>query len=94
LDAMQGIEKIGQKQYARYNVNDKPELWDLSVLVNIFHDHFESVFCKNCMPSFSSEQDFPPKAKAMLLTVKDIRNKRAHDGPISAREAYRFTDTV
>ena len=30
----------------------------------------------------------------MLLTVKDMRNKRAHDEPITARDAYRFTDTV
>lgn len=40
------------------------------------------------------EHDFPTKAKAMLLNIKDIRNKRAHDSPITGREAYRMADVV
>ena len=30
----------------------------------------------------------------MLLSIRDIRNKRAHDNPITARDAYRLADTV
>jgi hypothetical protein len=39
-------------------------------------------------------EDFNPqvKAKTLLLGIKDIRNKRAHDNPISAREVYRLSD--
>ncbi len=46
-DGMQGIEKADKKQFVKYKINDNPELWDLSVLINIFHDHFEHIFCKS-----------------------------------------------
>ena len=32
------------------------------------------------------------KAKTILLSIRDIRNKRAHDSPITAREVYRLSD--
>ena len=38
--------------------------------------------------------DFPIKARAMLLQIKEVRNKRAHDNPISARDAYRIIDII
>ena len=65
-------------------ITDKPEGWDLQALIAIFHDFHDSLFC----------DDFNPliKAKSLLLAIKDIRNKRAHDNPISAREVYRLTD--
>ncbi len=34
------------------------------------------------------------KSKAMLLQVKEVRNKRAHDNPITARDAYRIADII
>ena len=39
-------------------------------------------------------EDFIPtvKAKTLLLSIRDIRNKRAHDSPITAREVYRLAD--
>ncbi len=41
------------------------------------------------------DKDFEgSKAKPYLLAIKDIRNKRAHDQGITAREAYRLADTV
>ena len=27
-----------------------------------------------------------------MINIKDIRNKRAHDGPMTAREVYRLAD--
>ncbi|CDW76877.1 UNKNOWN [Stylonychia lemnae] len=82
-DSMQGIEKANQKRFVKYKIHDNPQLWDLSVLINIFYDHYEEIF----------SEDFPsPKAKTTLLNIKEIRNKRAHDSPINAREAYRLAD--
>lgn len=92
---MLGIEKVNQKQYFKNKINDNPELWDLSVLINIFHDHYESLFCNALKLLTYIEEDFSSiKAKPFLLSIKDIRNKRAHDSPITSREAHRLADTA
>ena len=65
-------------------ISDNHENWDLQALVAIFHDFHDSLF----------SDDFNPmvKAKSLLLAIKDIRNKRAHDNPMSGREVYRLAD--
>lgn len=32
------------------------------------------------------------RAKNLILGIRDVRNRRAHDNPISARENYRLSD--
>ena len=34
------------------------------------------------------------RAKAFLIQIKEVRNKRAHDKQMSAREAYRLADVA
>jgi DNA topoisomerase VI subunit A len=34
------------------------------------------------------------KSKTILLNIKDIRNRRAHDSPFNARDAYYLCDLV
>lgn len=65
-------------------ISENSESWDLQALVAIFHDFHDSLFV----------EDFNPmvKAKSLLLGIKDIRNKRAHDNPVSARDVYRLSD--
>eukprot|EP00347_Sterkiella_histriomuscorum_P010681 403375332 len=89
-DQMPGIEKIGQQQKNgnfKYHFKDNPEHWDMSVLITIFLDHYKLI---------PLEEDFPCilKARSLLFQIKDIRNKRAHDNPLTSGEAYRIADTV
>ena len=65
-------------------ISDNPDTWDLQALVAIFHDFHDSLFVEDFSPQV--------KAKTILLGIKDIRNKRAHDNPMSAREVYRLAD--
>lgn len=89
LDRMTGIESKGMKQYHGKNkIPSEPDQWDLLVLVNIFHDHYDYLFCK---PSaFTSVEQFfsNAKCKMYLLQIKDFRNRRAHDSTFSARDDY------
>jgi hypothetical protein len=77
-------------------IGDNPDVqWDLQVLISIFHDHHDSLFGKTYSPLIIClVEDFIPtvKAKTLLLSIRDIRNKRAHDSPITAREVYRLAD--
>jgi len=66
-------------------IGDNPDTqWDLQVLISIFHDHHDSLFVEDFVTTV--------KAKTILLSIRDIRNKRAHDSPITAREVYRLSD--
>lgn len=75
-------------------VSSQPEQWDLFTLISIFHDHFDTVFSKPTHSHGPLGNDFNqnPRAKAQLINIKDIRNKRAHDGPMTPREVYRLAD--
>lgn len=64
-------------------------------MISIFHDHHDSLFGKTYyLLIICIVEDFIPtvKAKTLLLSIRDIRNKRAHDSPITAREVYRLAD--
>ena len=77
-------------------IGDNPDTqWDLQVLISIFHDHHDSLFgIPIWLTYFCIVEDFVTtvKAKTILLSIRDIRNKRAHDSPITAREVYRLSD--
>ena len=84
-DVMKEVESALQRSRVPVvKISDSPEGWDLQALVAIFHDFHDSLFCDDFIPQV--------KAKSLLLGIKDIRNKRAHDNPMTAREVYRLAD--
>jgi hypothetical protein len=46
----------------------------------------------NLIGSEFSSSSPQSKAKTLLLGIRDLRNRRAHDNPIAARELYRLAD--
>lgn len=70
-------------------ISDNPEAWDLSALITIFTEYKDTIFK-------SDFGDHIQRVLPVLYSVKEMRNRRAHEisrrFPIFAREAYNLSD--
>ena len=66
-------------------IKKSPEVWDLSYIISMVHDHWDHVF------SGIVGRKFP---KAMLTVVKHFRNEYSHQQQMSNRDTYLAIDMI
>jgi hypothetical protein len=67
------------------HLKKNPDDWDLGIIVQMIHDHWDHVFNENLGPKFP---------KSMLTVVRHYRNSWAHQGLLEARDIHRVVDLM
>lgn len=62
-----------------------PKDWDVHVLINLMHNHWDQVFSKNISDKFP---------RSLFTVIKFYRNSWAHQSKLTDRDIYRIIDLI